>query len=150
MTNNIAENTPEKQSSIEIRKNKEKKILLEQLRKTPIIQIACEKTGISRATFYRWRKEYPDFAKEADQAISDGLLLINDMAESQLISAIKDRNLAAIIFWLKSHHKNYTAKVELSGRVVIDSDPLTPEEEALVKKALKLAGLNSLNTNTKL
>ncbi len=137
-------NMLEKKNQTDIRKEKEKKILLEQFRKTPIIQVSCEKTGISRATYYRWRKEYPDFAKEADQAIGDGLLLINDMAESQLIGAIRDRNLAAIIFWLKSHHKNYTAKVELSGRVGIDNDPLTPEEETLVKKALELAGLNSL------
>ena len=35
-----------------------KTIILEQLQKAPIVQIACEKTGISRATYYRWRKEY--------------------------------------------------------------------------------------------
>jgi ACT domain-containing protein len=34
--------------------NKEKDALLEQLKKTPIIQIACEKIGLSRTTYYRW------------------------------------------------------------------------------------------------
>jgi predicted DNA binding protein len=121
---------------------KQKQLLLEQLHKTPIIQIACEKVGVSRATYYRWRKEDAEFTKESDKAIIDGSLFINDMAESQLISAIRDKNLTAIIFWLKNHHKIYTTKVELSGRVEIDNEPLTPEQEALIKKALQLAGLN--------
>ena len=36
---------------------KDKELILEQLRKTPIVQVACEKTGIARATYYRWRKK---------------------------------------------------------------------------------------------
>jgi len=77
---------------------KTKQLLLDQLRKTPIVQIAAEKIGVGRATYYRWRKEDKKFLKDSDQAIFEGNLLINDMAESQLISAIKDKNITSIIF----------------------------------------------------
>lgn len=117
-------------------------LLLMQLKKTPIVQVACEKTGISRATYYRWRKDDPEFADKADIAIDEGLNLINDMAESQLISAIKDRNLTGIIFWLKNHHKNYSPKLEVTTK---NGDiPITDEQREIIKHSLDMAfGLNS-------
>jgi len=39
-----------------------KKVLLEHLKKTPILQFAVEKSGVSRATVYRWRSEDKAFA----------------------------------------------------------------------------------------
>ena len=64
-----------------------KALLIEQLKKTPIVQIACEKVNVSRATLYRWKDEDPVFAKDVDDAIVDGHLMVNDLAESQLIRA---------------------------------------------------------------
>ena len=123
-------------------KTEKKGLLLLQLKKTPIVQVACEKTGVSRATYYRWRKEDPEFADNADIAIDEGLNLINDMAESQLISAIKDRNLTGIIFWLKNHHKNYSPKLEVTTK---NGDiPITDEQREIIKQSLDMAfGLNS-------
>jgi len=121
---------------------KDKSLLLEQLKKTPIIQIACEKTGVGRATYYRWRKEDKDFARHADEAIFEGELFINDISESQLISAIKDKNLPAIKFWLQHHHPRYTDKLEISGHLEHPTEALTPEQEKVVRKALKLASLH--------
>ncbi len=118
---------------------KEKLLLIESLKKTPIIQIVCERTNIARATYYRWRKEDSKFAKLADEAIIEGCLLINDMAESQLMSAIKDRNMTAIIFWLKSHHKAYTNKLEIKGNLQYSNEDLSQEEKKLLNKALRLA-----------
>lgn len=86
---------------------RDKSIFLDCLRTTPIVQTACQKTGISRATFYRWRKENPSFKEISDIALKKGIHFINDLAESQLISSIKDKNMTAIIFWLKHHHKDY-------------------------------------------
>ena len=117
-----------------------KNMLLEQLRKTPIVQIACEKLDISRATFYRWKSEDKDFAVLVDQAVSDGRSLINDVAESQLIGAVKDRNLAAIMYWLKHHHGDYKTKVQIDGRLETIQE-LSAEQKALVEQALKLAGI---------
>lgn len=89
------------------KQERKKELLLEKLTKTPIVQAVCQKVGIDRATYYRWKKEDLVFAGKAEQALKEGCLFINDMAESQLISAIKDKHMTAIIFWLKNHHKSY-------------------------------------------
>lgn len=120
---------------------KEKLAILEQLCKTPIVQVACERAGVARASFYRWKKEDKEFNKKVEKATDQGLGTINDIAESQLLSAIKDRNLTAIIFWLKNHHQAYTDKLKISGNLVTKNDVLTPEQEKSIKKALQLASL---------
>lgn len=126
--------------TIEKRQSKNKGQLLEILKKTPIVQIACEKAGVGRATYYRWRKEDAEFSQQSDQALLDGSLLINDMAESQLMSAIKEKNMTAIIFWLKHHHSAYLTKVEITSSQT--KDPmLTTEQEDSVRKALLMAGI---------
>lgn len=117
-----------------------KEVLLEQLRKTPIVQIACEKLGISRWTFYRWKKEDTEFAKKVDEALLEGCLLVNDLAESQLISAVKDRNMHAIMAWLKHHHPAYRTRVQIEGTVNTIQE-LSPEQKELVRKALELANV---------
>lgn len=77
----------------------------------------------------------------ADEAIGEGNSLVNDMAESQLMSSIRDKNLTAIVFWLKHHHASYATKVEVTARLKADNEVLTPEQETLVTKALQLAAL---------
>jgi hypothetical protein len=129
------------QATIQKRIDKNQELLLEQLKKTPIVQVACEKVGVGRATYYRWRKDNEYFSEQADIAITEGSLLVNDMAESQLMAAIREKNLTAIIFWLKHHHPNYATKVEVTARLKGDSEVLTPEQEAIVTRALKLAAL---------
>lgn len=122
-----------------------KKALIEQLRKTPIIEVACKKTGIGRATFYRWKKDDTDFANDAEFAIQEGSQLVNDMAESQLINAIKNGNLTGIIFWLKNHHKQYSPKLEVTTK---SGDlPLTDDQRELIRKSLAMAFANNLSIN---
>ncbi len=125
--------------TINERQQQQKEVLCEQLRKTPIVQVTCEKIGIGRATYYRWRKDDKVFAKKADEALSEGVHLMNDMAESQLLSAIKSQNLTAIIFWLKHRHKSYTQKFEVTTR--LENPELTEEQQAMVQKALTLGSL---------
>ncbi len=127
--------------TIEKRQSKNKKLLLELLRKTPIVQIACEKVGIGRATYYRWRKEDSEFTKQSDQALLDGNLLVNDMAESQLMSAIKVKNMTGIIFWLKHHHPAYATRVEVTTNNKNQDIELTDEQKALLNKALEMVAL---------
>ncbi len=130
------------------RQNNKKEALIEEIKKRPIIEAACKKIGIGRATFYRWRKADEKFAEQIDYALNEGKSLINDMAESQLLSAIRDRNLSAIIFWLKNHHGDYKNKVEINGKLKTEQQ-LTPEQEAIILKALKLSSLtDSRKTNT--
>jgi ACT domain-containing protein len=73
--------------------SEDKQKLLDNLKQVPIVSVACQKTGISRASYYRWKSKDKNFSKEADKALSEGKQLINDLAESQLINAIKDQNM---------------------------------------------------------
>lgn len=128
---------------------KQKQLLLEQFRKIPIVQVACEKTQISRAAYYKWRDQDPVFAEKADEALTEGVELVSDMSEAQLISAIKDRDLRAIIFWLKARHKAYSNKIELSGKIRHE-DVLSPEQEKIVAEALALAAYHEEPINNEL
>src|SRR5579864_6532164 len=101
-----------------MKSDKDKKTIIEQLHKLPIIEIACSKAGVSRMTFYRWKKQDSEFAKEVDEAMSLGKSLISDVAESQLIAAIKKGDMRGIIFWLKHNREEYKTKVELSGTLL--------------------------------
>lgn len=121
--------------------SKQKQLILDQLKKTPIIQVATEKVGIARSSFYRWKSDDPDFAKAVDEAIDQGVSLMNEYAESMLISAIKDRSLTAVFYWLNHRHPAYETRVKVNGRIKHQMDELTPEQEAMVGSALKRAGL---------
>lgn len=135
---------------IDARKAREQAMLLDQLRKMPIVQIACEKAGVSRATYYRWKKEDEKFAEAADEALQDGVTLVSDMAESQLLSQIRDNNLGAIMYWLKHRNPNYNNKLEVTARLKDVVDELTPEQEAAITEALKLASFTEENSSDSL
>ncbi len=120
-----------------------KKKLLKELKEMPVIQFACKRAGIGRATYYRWRSEDQDFVKEADKAITEGEELINDMSESQLISLIRDRNFQALKLWLRHHHPKYGNKLEVQTSLQTPNDELNPEQEKIVREALRLGSLLS-------
>ena len=94
----------------QIRITSQKQEFLEQLKTVPIIQVACERLQISRATIYRWKDEDQEFSKQVDIAITQGSYLVNDLAESQLVSAIRDGELPAVKIWLNHNHFKYGAK----------------------------------------
>src|SRR3989338_1927840 len=85
--------------------------LLEQLKKTPIIQTACNKVVVGRSTYYAWRKEDKGFARSADKALREGKGFISDMAISQLIKRIQEGNRKSVVFWLKNHHRSEERRV---------------------------------------
>jgi hypothetical protein len=126
-----------KDTKIVKRIRNDQELLIEQLKKTPIVQITCEKTSIGRATYYRWLEKYPNFAKRANEAIKEGEALVSDMAESQLLAAIRDGNLRAIVFWLRNHHKNYTNRIEITSNNNNDEE-LSPDQQKLIEKALSV------------
>lgn len=124
-----------------------KALLIEQLKKTPVVQVACEKMNIGRSTFYRWKNQDKEFSKAVDESVQEGTDFVSDLAESRLIEAIRDRNLRAVLFWLRSHSTRYATKVELNGRLRIDNEPLNDEQKEMIEKALKLSGL--INSDNK-
>lgn len=121
-----------------MKNTQQKQVFLEHLRKIPIVQVACEKAGIARATIYRWKKESKKFQKDMGEALTEGEALINDMSESQLISLIRDKNYPAISFWLRHRNPKYRERVEVTGSIQT-KEKLTKEEAKLVRKALRLA-----------
>lgn len=120
-----------------MKKSKYQNQFLEELARIPIVQVACEKTGLSRNSVYRWRKEDTTFAKRMDESLAEGVALVNDMSESQLLNLIKEKNWPAISFWLKHRNDNYKNKLEISTKE--DSEELSPAQAKIVRQALKLA-----------
>lgn len=106
---------PKRQATVEKRQNADKVRLLEQLKKMPIIHVACERAKVGRSTFYRWREKSKTFDTLAEEAIAEGMALINDMSESQLISLIQGKHWQATKFWLENNHPRYAKKVQVSG-----------------------------------
>ncbi len=129
----------QQRKTVDSRIKKDKERFLEILEKNPVIQIAIEHAGISKATFYRW-KEDKEFAAKVEVALTEGNSLISDIAIAQLISAIKDKNLGAIKFWLEKHHADYANKLQVTAQVEQEF-VLSPEQEALVRNALRLVSL---------
>ena len=126
----------------------DKKRLLEKLAKTPIVEVACKQAGVPRSTYYRWRKDDEAFAEKCEETIEQSAGLINDMAESQLISAIREKSLTAIMFWLKHHHPAYETRLKVDANLKRESEELTPEQAAVVERALQHAGLVPSSSET--
>lgn len=131
-----------------MKSNDTKKLFLENLKKVPIIQVACEKAGISRATVYRWRDKDKKFRKTLNEALSEGESLINDMGESQLISLMKEKNFSAIRFWLNHRHDKFKERVEITTKSE-EQEKLSPEQQKIVKEALKLASFGKKKLSDK-
>jgi SOS-response transcriptional repressor LexA len=120
-----------------IKKDKEK--ILEHLKNIPIIEIACKKSGVSRSTFYRWRNDDHIFLRQTEEAMQNGIELMNDMAESQLISLIKEKKFQSIQFWLRHNHQRFLLKEKENSLFKPKKDlPLSKEQEKVLKEATKL------------
>ena len=123
-----------------MKKNKLQNLFFEELGKVPIVQVACEKTGVSRNSVYRWRKEDKNFANKMDKALAEGVALVNDMSESQLLTLIKEKNWSAISFWLRHRNENYKDKIEVTTKEE-EQQALTPAQAKIVRQALRLAAI---------
>ncbi len=130
-----------KVQAIKIRQGKLKQALLDQLRRLPIREVAYEKVGVSRMTCSRWRKVSKKFADEMDEATNEGREFINGLAESQVISLIRQGKLEAARLWLQHNSPRYANKLELSGTVATKEAPMTKEEKALHLQALRYSSL---------
>lgn len=81
--------------------------LVEEVEKTPVIQIACDKFGISRNTFYRWMKEDKKFLIRINEAISLGTGLVSDVAISNVLEGIKRKDAMYTKYWLSHKHPDF-------------------------------------------
>ncbi|MBU0649542.1 hypothetical protein KJ969_05640, partial [Patescibacteria group bacterium] len=60
----------------------------------------------------------------------------------QLISLIREKNWQAISFWLRKRSPKFKDRVEVTGNIETPQNELTPEQQAIVTEALRLASLN--------
>ncbi|MFA6158357.1 MAG: hypothetical protein WC763_01900 [Candidatus Paceibacterota bacterium] len=123
-----------------MKKHKIKNGFLAELRRIPIVQVACERSGISRNSVYRWRNEDAVFQKEMDKALEEGEALVNDMSESQLLTMIREKNWSAVSFWLRHRNPKFRERIEIAGSVKTIQE-LPPDQKEMVTNALKLADL---------
>ena len=128
----------------------DKERLIDGLRATAIVELACQKAEVGRSTYYRYRQQDPEFAKKANEALQHGAELMNDMAESYLLGAIKEKNMSAIQTWLRAHHPRYSTKVLLIDPNKEVREGLTAEEQAVIEEALYLASILKKDALTRL
>lgn len=74
------------------------------------VSTACNKANCSRAVYYKWMKEDPEF-KERINEVDEGQL---DFAETKLKQHIMEGNLTATIFYLKTkgRDRGYVERTE--------------------------------------
>jgi len=126
--------------TIERRQGKMRQALLDQLERTPIIELACDKVGVSRTTFYRWIHASKTFAAAVEKSLTVGREFINDLAESQVISLVRQGEIKALRLWLTHNSARYANKLELTGTLATKSE-LSPEQRKDIRQALKLSSV---------
>lgn len=122
--------------------------LVKQLEDMPIVEVACRRAGVPRATYYRWLKSDVEFAEKCRAALEHSTQAVSDIAEAKLIGAIQEGNMSAISFWLRHHHKAYRAKVDIQGTIRHEATILTDEQSRLVERTLHFGGLINYEEET--
>ena len=123
---------------IKNRMKKEKQKFLEIIEQFPIIQVACVKAWISRQTYYRWIKEDANFALESEKFMSIWIESINDVAESNIISGVKEKDIRSTMFWLNNNHKNYSNRpIQNTSVYITDSKKHSKSIESILKSYSK-------------
>ena len=103
-----------------------------------IVSTACNRTGISRSSFYKWYKEDEEFRKKVDEI--DNLKL--DFVESKLFKNIENEKEKSIIFYLqhKGHKRGYIQRQNIN---------LTSNEEDIKKIEIEIIESKGNSSPTK-
>ena len=94
------ENTTQKNGAeLVVLAENRKELFLEELFKTLGCELsACQRTGVSREEYERWKREDPDFERRVAQIDDDAL----DYVESRMFEEIKSGNAQLIKFYLET------------------------------------------------
>ena len=103
-----------------------------------IVSTACNRTGISRSSFYKWYHEDEEFRKKVDEI--DNLKL--DFVESKLFKNIENEKEKSIIFYLqhKGHKRGYIQRQNIN---------LTSNEEDIKKIEIEIIESKGNSSPTK-
>lgn len=79
-----------------------------------LVATTCRKVGISRSTYYKWRKDDSQFADKADEVKE----LQKDAAEALILKKMKDGDTSMLIFYAKTQMKDrgYVERTEVVGK----------------------------------
>tara|TARA_R100001460_G_scaffold66894_1_gene107190 strand:+ start:61 stop:444 length:384 start_codon:yes stop_codon:yes gene_type:complete len=119
--------------------NLKKETLLQALESSlGIVSTACNRSGISRSSFYKWYKEDEQFRKKVDEI--DNLKL--DFVESKLFKNIENEKEKSIIFYLqhKGHKRGYIQRQNIN---------LTSNEEDIKKIEIEIIESKGNSSPTK-
>jgi hypothetical protein len=83
-----------------------------------IVTSACKAAGVHRSTHYDWYNSDPQYRKSVDDVTNISL----DFAETQLFQGMKENNMTAVIFYLKTKGKG-RGFIERSEFEIKKSDP---------------------------
>ena len=120
-------------------RNLKKETLLEALENgLGIVSTACNRTGISRSSFYKWYKEDEEFRKKVDDI--DNVKL--DYVETKLFKNIENEKEKSIIFYLqhKGHKRGYVQRQNIN---------LTSNEEDIKKIEIEIIESKGNGSSTK-
>ena len=81
--------------------------LIEILKTIPSIQLACQKIGIGRATYYRWLQDDETFKADCSDALAEGVFNMNAKAEADVFVKIANGDWRAVTYWLRHRHDEY-------------------------------------------
>ena len=119
--------------------NLKKETLLKALENSlGIVSTACNRSGISRSSFYKWYKEDEEFRKKVDEI--DNLKL--DFVERKLFKNIENEKEKSIIFYLqhKGHKRGYVQRQNIN---------LTSNEEDIKKIEIEIIESKGNSSPTK-
>ena len=103
-----------------------------------IVSTACNRTGISRSSYYKWYKEDEEFRQKVDDI--DNVKL--DFVESKLFKNIENEKEKSIIFYLqhKGHKRGYIQRQNIN---------LTSNEEDIKKIEIEIIESKGNGSSTK-
>ena len=103
-----------------------------------IVSTACNRTGISRSSYYKWYKEDEEFRQKVDEI--DNVKL--DFVESKLFKNIENEKEKSIIFYLqhKGHKRGYIQRQNIN---------LTSNEEDIKKIEIEIIESKGNSSSTK-
>ena len=103
-----------------------------------IVSTACNRTGISRSSFYKWYKEDEEFRQKVDEI--DNVKL--DYVETKLFKNIENEKEKSIIFYLqhKGHKRGYVQRQNIN---------LTSNEEDIKKIEIEIIESKGNSSPTK-
>ena len=99
-----------------------------------IVTASCKKANVSRTTFYKWLKEDEAFAQKI-QEIDE---VQGDFVENQLLKAIKEGDVSAIIYYCKTKLKKrgYGMVMDVNARVEAKAE-VKPDLSAIPDELLE-------------